>query len=352
MQEGRALKLGAFAPWFVAPTDVNATFHFHTVGGRWIVLALMHDAKTGDALLRSVRGPRRALFDDMNASFFGVSRNSDDDAILRTEAPGLRFFRDPTASVHTLFGAHAQPIVFLIDPALRIDAAAPLQACEAVFEKLERRLGETNPQHAPVLVAPRIFEPDLCQALIAHYRQGQAEPSGFMRERNGITIRVHDTAHKSRSDVQIDDEKLRAACQERVRARLIPMIERAWNWRATRMERYIVARYSAEDGGHFNPHRDNTTKGTAHRRFAVTINLNAEDYEGGDLRFPEYGARTYRAPTGGAVVFGCSVLHECTLVTRGERFAFLPFLYDEAGAEIRERNAQFLESDGDAPYKK
>ena len=49
----------------------------------------------------------------------------------------------------------------------------------------------------------------------------------------------------------------------------------------------------------------------------MTINLNADDYEGGDLRFPEFGPRTYRAPTGGAVVFSCSLLHEATPVTRG-----------------------------------
>jgi predicted 2-oxoglutarate/Fe(II)-dependent dioxygenase YbiX len=61
-----------------------------------------------------------------------------------------------------------------------------------------------------------------------------------------------------------------------------------------------------------------------HRRFAVTINLNAEDYEGGDLRLPEFDRRTYRAPTGGAVVFSCSLLHEATPVTKGTRYWSAP----------------------------
>jgi len=108
------------------------------------------------------------------------------------------------------------------------------------------------------------------------------------------------------------------------------------------MERYIVACYEA-GAGHFRPHRDNTTSGTAHRRFAVTINLNADDYDGGDLHFPEYGQRTYRAPTGGAIVFSCSMLHEATPVTRGKRYAFLPFLYDEVAAKQREANNRFLD---------
>src|SRR5829696_8491629 len=114
------------------------------------------------------------------------------------------------------------------------------------------------------------------------------------------------------------------------------------------MERYIVSCYAAEDGGHFRPHRDNTTKGTAHRRFAVSINLN-EDFEGGEVSFPEYGPRSYKAPPGGAVVFSCPLLHAVSKVTRGRRYAFLPFLYDEAGAKIREQNSALL-GEGLAAY--
>ncbi|RYG88370.1 MAG: hypothetical protein EON58_20030, partial [Alphaproteobacteria bacterium] len=47
--------------------------------------------------------------------------------------------------------------------------------------------------------------------------------------------------------------------------------------------------------------------------------------------------------SGGACVFSCSILHEATPVTRGERFAFLPFLYDEAGAKVREENLKYLD---------
>jgi hypothetical protein len=33
-------------------------------------------------------------------------------------------------------------------------------------------------------------------------------------------------------------------------------------------------------------------------------------------------------------------------VLEGRRYMFLPFLYDEAAARVRERNARFLESQG------
>jgi predicted 2-oxoglutarate/Fe(II)-dependent dioxygenase YbiX len=111
------------------------------------------------------------------------------------------------------------------------------------------------------------------------------------------------------------------------------------------MERYLIACYDAAGGGYFRPHRDNTTNATLHRRFAVTINLNAEDYEGGDLRFPEFGPKSYRAPTGGAVVFSCALMHEALPVTRGKRYAFLPFLYDDAAAAIRSANNSFVDNE-------
>ena len=83
---------------------------------------------------------------------------------------------------------------------------------------------------------------------------------------------------------------------------------------------------------------DNTTAGTVHRRFAVSLNLNTGDYEGGRLVFPEFTNQPYCPPLGGACVFSCSLLHEATPVVAGTRYAFLPFLYDDAGAEIRRAN--------------
>jgi predicted 2-oxoglutarate/Fe(II)-dependent dioxygenase YbiX len=130
-----------------------------------------------------------------------------------------------------------------------------------------------------------------------------------------------------------------------VQRRIVPEIQKIHQFTATRMERYLVGCYRAGDQGHFEPHRDNTTKGTAHRRFAVSINLNA-DYDGGELGFPEYGPQLFKPPVGGAVVFSCSMLHRATTVTRGDRYAFLPFLYDEAAAKLREENLKFVDMPG------
>lgn len=193
----------------------------------------------------------------------------------------------------------------------------------------------------PVLVVPRVFEPDFCARLITEYDQVGGTDSGFVRsDEHGRTVTVVDHGHKRRGDLVIRDPELRAGMKERVERRLLPEIRRAFQFTATRIERYLVACYDADTGGHFRPHRDNTTKGTAHRRFAVTINLN-DGYAGGDLRFPEFSKGTHRAALGGAVVFSCSLLHEATPVTEGRRYCSVPFLYDEQGDELRRRNREY-----------
>jgi len=227
------------------------------------------------------------------------------------------------------------------EPASRIGALLERLRLELAAEK-----GRLQDQFAPVLTLPRVFEPELCRALIALYKSSGGVPSGHMNQVDGRTVAILDPSVKRRRDVTITDPELLTQIRTRISRRLIPALEKFLGWRATRIERYIVACYSSEDAGFFRPHRDNTTSGTAHRKFAVTINLNADEYTGGELRFPEFGPRTYKPPTGGATVFNCSLLHEATPVTQGVRYAFLPFLYDEAGRKIREANAALI---GPAP---
>ncbi|MGZ0190128.1 MAG: 2OG-Fe(II) oxygenase, partial [Alphaproteobacteria bacterium] len=66
-----------------------------------------------------------------------------------------------------------------------------------------------------------------------------------------------------------------------------------------------------------------------YRRFACSINLNAEDFEGGELAFPEFGGHRFSPRTGEAVVFSSSLLHEPLHVTKGRRLVLLAFLFGE-----------------------
>lgn len=346
---------GQVAPWFHAQAlEGNPRYAFHTAAGRWIVMLMMGSGGNVStmAALRLVQA-NRAIFDDIGASFFGVTIDPQDveQRRIAQDLPGIRWFLDYDRAVSTSYGAVLEaesggvkytPHWLLIDPMLRVRRRATLAEGAAMLADLPGLIANAPPPNAPILTVPDILPPALCRHLIDLYDRHGGEPSGFMREENGMTVLRVDPDHKQRSDYTIEDNRLINELKTRLATTLHPMIQRSFQFDVTRIERFLVACYDSEQQGHFRAHRDNTTKGTAHRRFAVTINLNAGDYDGGDLCFPEFGSRTYCAPTGGAIVFSCSLLHEARPVTRGRRYAFLPFLYDEAAARIRQQNLRFL----------
>jgi predicted 2-oxoglutarate/Fe(II)-dependent dioxygenase YbiX len=341
-----SLSFGDPAPLFSAPNPINPEFAFGSLGGRYMVLVFLPPPSAEREAAFAVCRANEDLFRDSNSVIFGVLPDAESFAIAKDRNNGMRWFLDADGAIRGLYDA-AAPQWVLIDPMFRVMATAPLTEGQAIMD----RLRSLPPAHAhaetfvpaPVLVAPRILESEFCEALIAAYEAGNASPSGVMRVVDGKTVPVLD-AFKRRRDVTLPDGELIEGLRTRLARRLLPQIEKAFQFTATRIERFIVACYDAEEGGWFQPHRDNTTPGTAHRRFAVSINLN-DAFKGGDLRFPEFGPRTYRPPLGGAVVFSCSLLHEATPVTEGRRYATLPFLYDEAGARIRRANLHSLRPD-------
>jgi peroxiredoxin len=343
------------APWFHQRATSNANYAFDTAAGRYVVLCFYASAgdAVGRAAIESVLA-HRTQFDDERCCFFGVSLDPRDEAEgrVRESLPGIRFFWDADGTISRLYGAvpkdakpgesavPARRFWLVLDPTLRVLRVVPFAANDSGADSLLRYLEQLPPParfagveiQAPILFLPNVFEPEFCRDLIRLHDEHGGKESGFMRDVEGKTVEIRDYGRKRRSDYRIR-----------------PEILKVYSFNATRMERYIVGCYSAEDGGHFRAHRDNTTKGTAHRRFAVSINLNAE-FEGGEVSFPEYGPRSFKPPPGGAVVFPCALLHAVSPVTRGRRYAFLPFLYDEEAAKLREANSQFL-AEGGGAYK-
>jgi predicted 2-oxoglutarate/Fe(II)-dependent dioxygenase YbiX/peroxiredoxin len=347
---------GEAVPWFrAAALNGSPAYAFDIAGGRVVLLLFFGSAAepaSADALARVMA--LRALFDDRQAAFFGITVDPRDAAEgrIRQQLPGLRFFLDYQRQLSAAFGAALddggyRPHWLLLDRTLRVAGCFALDEGEAALAAAAAlAIAPPAQDWAPVIAVPDVLEPELCRRLIHAYEADGGEESGFMQDEGGKTRLIVDPSHKIRRDFLIEEPSFARQLNLRLVHRLLPMVSRAFSFTATRVERLLVGCYEAETGGHFRAHRDNTTKGTAHRRFAVTINLNAEDYEGGDLCFPEFGPRTYRAATGGAIVFSCSLLHQAMPVTKGRRFAFLPFLYDEETALLRERNAVFLEGEG------
>jgi predicted 2-oxoglutarate/Fe(II)-dependent dioxygenase YbiX len=149
---------------------------------------------------------------------------------------------------------------------------------------------------------------------------------------NGKMVERLDDGVKKRRDHLLSDAAVRKPLMAMVARRLGPEVNKAFCFGSFRFDRVLIACYDSDRGDHFRPHRDNTTPATAGRRFALTLNLNSDEYDGGELMFPEYGDYRYKPATGAAVVFACSLLHEALPVTRGQRFALLSFLLDPADA--------------------
>ena len=302
------LSVGEPAPWFVCRSPSNPRYNFSTVAGRYVVLCFLGSARDADSqVVLQALDAQRALFDAGHLMLFHVSSDPEDESQnrLADTARGIRVFWDLDRSVARQFGLCAGPgdgpggalrkMLYVLDRRLCVLTAIPLLADAATSAARLIQVLQSLPgagpvrmagMQAPVLVVPRVFSPELCRTLIQTYQQQGGQPSGFMRDVNGKTTLINDDGHKKRSDCLLQDDKLRDTCIGAIRARLLPQLLNAFQFQATRMERHLVSCYDAEEGGHFRPHRDNTTLGTAHRRFAVSLFLNTGEYEGGLLRFP------------------------------------------------------------------
>jgi predicted 2-oxoglutarate/Fe(II)-dependent dioxygenase YbiX len=138
---------------------------------------------------------------------------------------------------------------------------------------------------------------------------------------------VHNGIYGKAVEYIVQDDALQRFIDGRLRRRLSPEIKKAFQMTGLKREGYRIAGYEARAGGFLNPHRDNSTPANAHRRFTMTVNLNAGEYEGGELRFREYGKQLYAVERGTAVVWSASLLHEVLPVTKGRRLVLGVHMY-------------------------
>lgn len=233
------------------------------------------------------------------------------------------------------FGANG-PLAIVVDSSGRVAALLPAPMSGSVAALATRLCGATTPAvvqaKAPVLLLDRVVEPSLCQNLIEHWRS-RDKVADMVGSAAGNVVNAE---VKRRQDVQLDDPKLFVEVRDCLVRRVVPVMAQAFHSRIMVIEAPIIGCYDVATGGWFRRHRDNTSNYTAHRQFALSLNLNAGDeYDGGELRFPEFGRQLYRPAAGGALVFSCSLLHEVMPVTRGRRFGVFTFLSANAPSVSR-----------------
>lgn len=271
---------------------------------------------------------------DLLAELAAVAADTDTPLfVVYAEAPELHgegyiAFVDGDGAVRGRYGVGDEPCLFVLSENLRVVEACGDGHAERGRAALGKLAAPDRPGHAPVLVIPNALDDDFCDRLIDVAETSGGEQTGVEVSRDGGRHSELDAEMKRRRDHIVDDADLMAEITRRVGKRVIPEVFKAFSFHATRFEGFKICCYEGEDRGFFTRHRDNLSPGTSHRRFALSLNLNA-DYDGGHVQFPEYGRARYRPGKGGAVVFSGSLLHEALEVTRGRRYVLLSFLYRE-----------------------
>ncbi|PWE18636.1 hypothetical protein DDZ18_03290 [Marinicauda salina] len=344
-----------------APGDIAADATLYDERGR--TLNLFEDAFAGRTLLIAFCGSladdatrerltalaaREASLEALGANLVVVSSDTSAPAAREAKrASGLQapICGDATGAVFAQYGlckgrdiperialrlvvVTAQRQVRLImedDPA--IEAAE--NAARDLHEEGRRAEGWI-PGHAPVLIVPHALDPEDCRDLIAHFEsQGEFRidkpPAG---DASDYKLPVYDYNRQDRVDHVIKDAALARRIDEKLNARVIPMIAKAFAFQVTRREDLHIARYAGAREGVEVGHRDNVAPATAYRRFALSISLN-DDYEGGELVFREYAEQGYRGAPGTALVFSSALLHEIAETTRGVRYNLISHFFND-----------------------
>ena len=332
------------------PGDRAVSLYDNRLFGRPVVL---HLAATPDAAAAGC-AKLNALMDDfldLEVQIYVVTGGPERDNGVLGERLGLPFpvLRDTEGALIRALRLGQEttavegPSTLVFDPILRLEAvfdeAEVERQCDQALAWLQSRRKALPPAvvtaQPPVLVLPRVLSQKQCRGLIRIWETGCQTAGTVVSQASGGNVV---SGRKLRTDVQLTEDM--AECRDLLNTlnrQLLPEVLKGFGFRVTRIETPRIGCYAADQGGYFAAHRDNTNRMTEYRRFALTINLNSGEYEGGYLRFPEFGPQLYAPETGGAVVFGCSLLHMVTPVTAGRRFALVGFFYGEEEEELRQQ---------------
>jgi hypothetical protein len=141
-------------------------------------------------------------------------------------------------------------------------------------------------------------------------------------------MRIPEHVRADRVDHRIVNRSTEALLHGRIERRVLPEIAKSFQYPITHWERLRIGCCQGERGGRC------TGIGTiSSPRLIVASRCRSistsKKFEGGELRFPEFGDQRYRPANGTAIVFSSSLLHEALHVTSGRRLVLLAFLFGD-----------------------
>ena len=334
------IAVGDRAPNFTLPAPDGKFYQFYERTRGNPVVLLFYSKGTSSAWKKIIRSFRRHDdFAALGVDIFAVSFSSPEDN-AKLNFPFL-VWSDPKGAITAGYfdgagipsGRRTDVVAFLLDANQRVLAiqcgthTKCIDAVHGFYQTLPppppARVLEAT---APVILIPDLIDRQMCRDLMAMWEHGGHEEGTVTSIVDGKEFqRVH-TPIKRRLDHRIMDMSIHETLHWTIGRRVAPEVEKAFQFSGFRFDRFIVTCYDMERGDYFRAHRDNLAPETADRMFALTLNLNTDDYTGGELIFPEYGPHKYRPESGGGVIFSCSLTHEALPVTSGRRFTLLTFL--------------------------
>lgn len=337
-----SLSVGDIAPGCVLPDRHGSVVDLRSdaIAGNVIAIVFCPGYTAAVAQVLSDYRSRLKEMGPGGIRFFGVTR-------ARPEVPAGRDIPFPVLSdidgeVFRAFDADARdhPTTIVLRPnhhvAAIIKSGPKVHAVDALAA-VQRLAAERKPVsmallHPPVLMVPEVLTREECRRLIDVY---ETRGKVFVRPGPGIDyigkdykMRIPEYGRRDRIDHWIVDEDTKEFLRSRLQNRLFPEIGKAFHYNITAWERMRIGCYEGERGGELHGHRDNVEP-TPYRRFAMSMNLNVEEFSDGELRFPEFGDQRYRPDNGTAFVFSSALLHEALHVTAGRRLVLLAFLFGD-----------------------
>ncbi len=341
---------GERAPDFVLPLQQGTQTRFYGLAGGKPTVLLFCGAVQAEMLQRFAATLSDAASQEPALVAIQRAQAEPQKPVDGSGATSFPVFLDAQGKVHGAYrlSEETKNVVYVLDANLRVLTSLYLNDAEADAKQVasfcdRQATYEIEPKEmsvqAPVLLIPNVLTAEMCLSLIDVWQKQGSEETGVEQSQEGRRQEAISEKHKQRRDHIVRDRELMQTLSITIGRRVMPEVMKAFAFRATRFEGFKIACYDAASGGFFHAHRDNLSPATAHRRFALTLNLN-DEYEGGFLRFPEYGPHLYRPQPGEALVFSCSHLHEVTKITKGQRFTLLSFLFGEGDVRTRQTKQQ------------
>ena len=179
--------------------------------------------------------------------------------------------------------------------------------------------------HVPFIEIPNVLSNSLLREIVDYYYANE----------NRATL--HDTATKNRTHVHPNAE-LEKKIDEKLRKTAYYKMKDVFNFEVKYRELYKICCYDSTSNGRFHAHRD-TVPQYSHRVYGMSLLLN-DDYEGGELEFPEYNIKL-KPKANSAIIFPGTYSHKVLPVLSGKRMTIISFLCKEIEGKTK-NNKQYM----------